>query len=184
LAGRDDIIRGYAEALFTIAETEGNPDAVENELFAFAKAVEQNGALREALVDPALPVENRKAVVDDLLGERAGRVTVALVGFIIEAGRAKDLGKIVEEMASISAEKRQHELAEVRTAVALTDGQRERIAEALARATGRTIEVKVVIDPSVVGGVIARVGDEVFDGSVASRLSEAKQQLAKPQLGS
>src|SRR5437660_1368667 len=105
------MIRGYAEALFEVARAEGALGAVEDELFAFAKAVEQNAALREALVDPALPVENRKGVIHDLLGDRASRLTVALVDFVTEAGRAKNLGAIVEEMASIAATSRQHQLA-------------------------------------------------------------------------
>ena len=177
MTSKDDLIRGYAEALFSVASAEGALGAVEDELFAFAKAVEQNTPLRDALVDPSLPAENRKGVVRDLLGERANPLTVTLVGFIVDAGRAKDLGKIVQAMTVMAADQRQHEVAEVRTAVALTQEQRERIAVALAQATGREIEVKVVVDPSVVGGVVARVGDEVFDGSIASRLAEAKQQL-------
>ena len=68
-------------------------------------------------------------------------------------------------------------LGEVRSAVELTAEQRERIAAALSAATGRTVEVKVVVDPTVVGGVVARVGDEVFDGTVATRLEEAKLRL-------
>ena len=77
-------------------------------------------------------------------------------------------------MASVE---RSHALAEVRTAVDLTDEQRRRLAEALSRATGRTVDLKAVVDPSVIGGVVARVGDEVFDGSIASRLQDAKQAL-------
>jgi F-type H+-transporting ATPase subunit delta len=61
--------------------------------------------------------------------------------------------------------------------VPLTDQQRERLAGALARATGHPVELKVDVDPSVIGGVVARVGDEVFDGSIASRLVEARQHL-------
>ena len=68
--------------------------------------------------------------------------------------------------------------------MALSDAQRDRLAQALSQATGRTVDVKVVVDPAVVGGVVARVGDEVFDGSVATRLDRAKQQLATGQQGS
>jgi F-type H+-transporting ATPase subunit delta len=87
------------------------------------------------------------------------------------------LGKIVDEFAEVSAERRRHAVAEVRTAVPLTDEQREKIAAALAKATGRSLEVKVVVDPSVIGGVVARIGDEVIDGSIRTRLDEAKQHL-------
>jgi F-type H+-transporting ATPase subunit delta len=173
----DDLVRGYARALFEAARSEGVLDKVGDELYAFSRAIDQNPALREALTDAALPAERRKAVVGDLLGERAHPLTGALVGFVIDAGRARDLGKIIDELARVSAHEQERELAEVRTAVALTDAQRDRLATALSRATGRTVEVKVVVDETVVGGVIARVGDLVFDGSVASRLEGAKQVL-------
>ena len=77
----------------------------------------------------------------------------------------------------MASRERDHALAEVRTAVDLSTEQRERLAEALSRATGRQVDVKIVVDPSVIGGVVARVGDEVFDGSIASRLEDAKQAL-------
>jgi F-type H+-transporting ATPase subunit delta len=177
LAGSEELALGYAQAMFDVAQAEGALAAVESELFAFSKAVEQNGALREALTDAALPAENRTAVIRDLLGERAHPLTGSLLGFVVEAGRARELGKIVDAFVGIAAEARQQQVAEVRSAVPLTETQRARIAEALTRATGRAIDVKVVVDPSVVGGVVARVGDEVFDGSLASRLDDAKQQL-------
>ena len=173
----DDLIRGYAEALFSVARAEGVLPTVEDELYGFAKGLEQHTSLREALTDAALPTENKKAVIADLLGERVNPVTVSLLGFVVDAGHARELPKIVEYLAQVAAGERDHALAEVRSAVELTDPQRARIAEALSHATGRTVDVKVVIDPSVVGGIVARVGDEVFDGSVSSRLESAKQHL-------
>ena len=171
------VIAGYARGLFAVAEGEGVLPRVEDELYAFARAVDQHPELREALTDATLPAEQRKAVVDDLLGERAQPLTAALVGLVIDTGRARELPKIIDELARLAAHEREHELAEIRSAVALTDSQRERLAAALSQATGRQVDVKVVVDPSVIGGVIARVGDLVFDGSVASRLEDAKQAL-------
>jgi F-type H+-transporting ATPase subunit delta len=81
-------------------------------------------------------------------------------------------------MSEVAAERRHHVLAEVRSAVPLDGAQRERLAQGLSRATGREVEVRVVVDPTVVGGIVARVGDEIFDGSLRSRLDDAKQQLA------
>lgn len=172
-----DLVHGYAQAMLTVAEAEGALDAVEKELFAFSAAVEQNTALREALTDAALPVANKEAVIDELLGERSHPVTHNIARFIVGSGRAKELGAIVRELATVAAEQRRHVLAEVRTAVPLTQERRTRIAAALSAATGREVEVRDVVDPSVIGGVIAHVGDEVFDGSVSSRLDDAKQQL-------
>ena len=176
---KEDVVSGYAQALFSVAEAEGVLDRIEDELFAFSKAMEQNRELGQALTDPALPAENKKAVVTELLGDRAHPVTANLVGFVIESGRARELGRIVEQLATVAAERRQQALAEVRSAVPLSDEQRERLREALSRATGRSVEIKVVVDPSVVGGVAARIGDEIFDGTVARRLADARQHLSR-----
>jgi F-type H+-transporting ATPase subunit delta len=173
----DALIDGYAQALFAVAHAEDVLAKVEDELYAFGKALEQHTELREALTDASLPAENKKAVVADVIGERANPVTVSLLGFVIDAGRAREIPKIVEELARMASTEREHALAEVRSAVELTSEQRDRLASALSQATGRTVDVKVVVDPSVIGGVVARVGDEVFDGSIASRLEDAKQAL-------
>jgi F-type H+-transporting ATPase subunit delta len=173
----EGLIGGYAQALFAVAQAEDVLPKVEDELYAFGKALEQHTDLRESLTDAELPVENKKAVVEDLLGERAHPITLGLLAFVIDLGRARHIPKIVEELARMASVERNHALAEVRTAVDLSDEQRRRLAEALSRATGRTVDLKVVVDPSVIGGVVARVGDEVFDGSIASRLEDAKQAL-------
>jgi F-type H+-transporting ATPase subunit delta len=173
----EDLVSGYAQALFVVAEAEGALDAVEKELFAFAGALEGSNDLRQALTDAALPAGNKEAVIREVLGDTAHPVTASLLAFVVGSGHAKELAEIVHRMATMAAERRRHVLAEVRTAVPLTDDRRRRIAEALSRATGLEVEVQVIVDPSVVGGVVAHVGDEVFDGSLASRLGDAKQHL-------
>ena len=174
---RDPLVHGYAEAVFSAAQAEGALGPVEDEMYGFAKAVATNTGLREALTDLALPIENKRGLIRDVLGGRANPLAATLIAMIVEAGHARELGKIAEAFAEIAAQKRQHVLAEVRSAVALTPAQRDRLAAALSRATGNDVEVKVTIDPALVGGIVAQVGDEVFDGSVASRLEDAKLQM-------
>jgi F-type H+-transporting ATPase subunit delta len=171
------LIDGYAQALFAVADAEGVLPTVEEELYGFARALESDTKLREALTDAALPAENKKAVIHDLLGQRANPVTVNVLGFAIDAGRARELPHIIDALVRRAAEGRQHRLAEVRTAVPLTAQQRDRLGDALASAMGGPVDVRVVVDPSVVGGMVARVGDEVLDGSIRSRLDEARQRL-------
>jgi F-type H+-transporting ATPase subunit delta len=173
----DDAVRGYAQALLAVAGAEGAIDRVQDELYAFAQSVARHGDLREALTDTGLPAERKKAVIGELLGARAHPLTATLVGFLVDAGQARRIGPIAEELAREAAHRSERTLAEVRTAVPLSEAQRTRLAEALTRATGHPVELRVDVDPSVVGGVVARVGDEVFDGSLASRLTEAKQYL-------
>jgi F-type H+-transporting ATPase subunit delta len=175
--GKGDRVAGYAAALVAVAEAEGVLGKVEDEFFTFAKAVDQNPKLREALTDASLPVDNRQALVRDILGERANPTTINLISFLIESGRARDLSKIADAFVGLAATSRERVVAEVRSAVPLTDKQRERLERALSKATGRKVEAKVVVDPTVVGGVVARVDDLVFDGSIASRLEGAKHAI-------
>lgn len=178
MAGSDDLVRGYAEALFAVARAEGELEQVETQLYAFAKLLERNDRVRDAFNDPQLPAENKRGMIRDMLGERANPIAVNLLGFLVEQGRGRDIERVVEAMSEVAADSRRHALAEVRVAVPLDQGQRDRLARALSAATGREVEVRVTVDPTVVGGVVARVGDTIFDGSLRSRLDEAKQQLA------
>lgn len=176
---RNEAVRGYAQALFSVAEAEDALNAVEDELFRFARTLEREGDLREALTDPMLPSDRKRALLTDLLGKKANPHTVSLLGFIVEQGRARDLEAIVDEMVALAAERRRSAVAEVRTAVRLDATRRKRLAEVLEKATGKKVELKVVVDPSVVGGVVARVGDQVIDGSIRRRLELARERLSE-----
>jgi F-type H+-transporting ATPase subunit delta len=172
-----DLIRGYASAIFAIADAEGSIDRVSDELFHFAKALERSHELRSALADIALPAERKQAVVNELLGDRASQLTLHVVDFVVAQGRARELDAIVEELAALAAARRDKVLAEVRSAIPLDEEQRVRIGEALSRATGKTVEAKVIVDPTVVGGIYARVGDQVIDATVRKRLQDLKEAL-------
>ena len=176
---RDRLVKGYAQALFVVAEAEGALEQVEDELYRFGKALESAPDLRDALTDPALPPDRKRAVLDELLEGRANPHTLNLLAFLVEQGRARDLQRIVTALAEVAAERRRKAVAEVRAAVPLDDDQRSRLAEALSKATGKDIELKVLVDPNVIGGVVARVGDQVFDGSVRRKLEIAREQLTR-----
>ncbi|MBW3548742.1 MAG: ATP synthase F1 subunit delta [Actinobacteria bacterium] len=170
-------VDGYATAMFEVARVEGSLDEVEDELFRFARTLEGNEDLRSVLTDDAVPAERRRAVVADLLGDRASPVTANLVSLVVGAGRARDLPAIIDRLVQRAAAEHDKVVAEVRSAVALDEDQRERLAEALGRATGKSVEVKVVVDPSVLGGLVARVGDTVIDGTVRTRLDQLRETI-------
>jgi F-type H+-transporting ATPase subunit delta len=170
--------QAYAAALFTVANAEGQLASVADELFAVARAVEASDELRDALGDPHLPAERRQAIVEDLLGGRASDITLGLVSMVVGAGRGRDLPEIVDELLELTAEERGRQVAEVRSAIPLTDEQQERLAVALREATGREVEIRVTVDPSVVGGLVVRVGDQVIDGSVRHRLAQLRESLS------
>lgn len=173
-----ELVDHYARGLLAIAEAEGVAKRVEDELYRFAQALEGNDELREALGDRQLPVERRLGVVDELLAGTADPQTVAAVAHVIQSGRGRILIDIIDAFTRLAASQRERAVAEVRTAVELTDEQRDRLRSALAHATGRDVELKVVIDEDVVGGVLATVGDTVIDGTVARQLARVRSQLA------
>jgi F-type H+-transporting ATPase subunit delta len=170
----DDRTLAYAEALFGVARAEGTLGEVEDELFRFSQTLQGNDELRDALTDPGIPASRRQQIIEDLLGGRASSTTVALVSLVVGTGRARDLPGIIRQLVEMSAAEANKEVAEVRSAIDLNDDQRKRLAEALGQATGKQVEVKVVVDPSVMGGIVAQVGDTVIDGSVRSRLDQLK----------
>lgn len=165
----------YATALFEVARAEGNLERVEAELFEVARAIERSDALRDKLTDQALPVEVRQGIVEELLEGKTQPVTKALVSFVIGAGRSRALPTIIDRMVGLSAESRAEEVAEIRSAVPLTDDQVSRLAEALGKRTGKKITAKVIVDPQILGGLVAQVGDTVIDGSVRHRLDQLKE---------
>ena len=176
---KQDVIHGYATALLQVAAAEGQLDRVSDELFRFAKAVEQNNDLRSALTDIAIPFERKHAVITDLLGEKASPVTTNIVEFVVGQGRARELSEIVESLAEQAAISRDKVLGEVRTAIPLDDELRTKLAKALSATTGKDVDLKVVVDPDVVGGIYAKVGDQVIDATVRRSLEELREQLAK-----
>jgi F-type H+-transporting ATPase subunit delta len=174
---KQDRITAYADAMFAVAHAEGNLDTVGDELFRFARALEGNDELTKALADSHLPVSRRQQIVEDLLGDKTAPITVALVSMVVGAGRGRELPPIIDRLVELSAALADRQVAEVRSAIDLDDGQRARLAEALEEATGTPVDVKVVVDPSVLGGIIATVGDTVIDGSVRTRLERLRSSI-------
>jgi len=173
----DNRIEGYARALFEVARAEGTLDEVEDELFRFARSYESSDALRNALTDEQIPAAKRQAIVEDLLGGKATSTTTQLVSMVVGSGRGRDLPAIVDRLVARASSAKNLEVAEVRTAVPLTSDQQTRLAAALTNATGKQLNLKVVVDPSVIGGIVATVGDTVIDGSVRTRIDQLKSRL-------
>lgn len=173
----DAKIEGYARALFEIARAEGTLDEVEDELFRFARSYESSDALRNALTDEHIPAEKRQAIVEDLLGEKTTTTTTQLVSMVVGSGRARDLPAIVDSLVARASSAKQLDVAEVRTAVALTADQQARLKAALENATGKSLNLKTVVDASVIGGVVATIGDTVIDDTVRTRIDQLKARL-------
>lgn len=173
----DAQIQGYARALFEIARADGTLDEVEDELFRFARSYEGSEELRNTLSDDQIPAEKRQAIIEDLLGGKATPTTTQLVSMVVGSGKARELPAIVDLLVQRASSAKQLDTAEVRTAVALTGDQEARLKAALENATGKSLNLKTIVDPSVVGGVVATVGDDVIDDSVRTRIDQLKARI-------
>jgi F-type H+-transporting ATPase subunit delta len=170
-------VDAFATAMLEVARVSGQLSGVEDDLFRFARTFEGSDDLRMALTDPQLPIERRISVIEQLMGDKALQTSTALVSMVVATGQSAELPAIVGRFVELAASERDREVAEVRSAIPLDDAQIARLAEALGKATGKTIEVKVIVDPTVLGGIVARVGDTVIDGTVRHRIDEMKEQL-------
>lgn len=169
-----DRIDGYAAALFELAQAEGELSKVEREFYTIARSFATSPELRDSLIDPKISLERKQGIIDDLVGGRASGVTVNLLNLVVGQGRASDIPAIAERLAGRAAASVGKQVAEVRSAIQLDDATVKRLAAALAKATGHEVEVRTVVDPSVLGGIVARVGDTVIDGTVKRRLESLR----------
>ncbi len=164
-------------AFLAAAESDGSLDDLEDELFRFARIVEGQPELRDALADRRTAVEGRRSLVDDLLGKRASKVGLHLVRQAV-SGRHRSVLTALADTQRMAAERRQRLVAVVRVARPLTAALRKRLVAALTKRFGRDLQLNVIVDPDVLGGVRVTVGDDVIDGTVASRLADARRRLA------
>lgn len=170
-------IDAYVDAITGIASAEGVLAQVEAEFSGVVRAIDSNEDLRSKLGDELLPVAVRQQIVERLLEGRGHRLTAQLVTLVIGSGHARDLRTVADRVSSKVAAGSNSRLATVRSAVALNEDQQRRLADALGKAVGSTVVVKVEVDPSIVGGIVATIGDTVIDGSVRNRLDQLKSRL-------
>lgn len=168
-----------ADAGLASAETAGVLDEVEDELFRFARIVEREPRLSLALSDPALPAERKDGLLTRLLESQAQSATLVLVRQAVTDTRGRGLHRRLDQLTALAAERRKRLVAVVRVARELAPEQVERLRVALSRTYDRQVQVQVDLDPSVLGGAVVTVGDEILDGSVARRLEQVRSRLAR-----
>jgi len=166
------------QAVLAGAEKAGVLDDVEDELFRFGRIIDREGELVVALADPVAPVDSRLGLLRDVLADRVKPATRRLLEEVVAAPRGRTLGNAIDDFVRIAANRRSRLVAEVYSAVPLSGEQVERLAEALSRLYGRAIAVQAAVDPRVLGGLRIRVGDEILDATIASKLDLARRRLA------
>ena len=166
--------RQAVRAQFMVADSEGNLEDTEDDLFRFARVVEANPDLRNALSDRTVPLSKRQELVEQLLAGRATPATVALAKRAV-AARERTFAHTIEGFVTLAAAQKNRVVATVRVADPLTSVQRERLRRSLSQQAGREVTMQEIVDPDVLGGVHIELGDEVIEGTVAERLEQARR---------
>jgi len=164
-------------ALVAAADSAGELDDVETELFEVGRFVRSDAELRQVVSDRGLPATAKAELLGTLLGGKVTATTLALASQAA-AARTGSFERALAAFGVTAAARRSRLLAEVRVASELGDAEKTRLAAALGKKYGRDVHLNIVIDPSIVGGISVSVGDEVVDGSMSTRLEVARRRLA------
>jgi F-type H+-transporting ATPase subunit delta len=159
------------------ADRAGTLDAVENELFEAQRVIDGERELRSILSDRSISLDRKGSLIESIFG---GKVAPATLALLRQAGaeRTGSFDKVLSRFADEVAARRDRTLAEVRSAVPLGEGERDRLAAALSAKYGRSVHINTIVDPTIVGGLKVSIGDDVIDGTIAGRLEDARRQLA------
>ena len=170
----------YAKALFQLAKEEHRQGEVRAELESLAALFASTPELRNALLTPLFPADERKAVLI-AIAERGGMSPLFrnFLSFLIDQRRLVDFVTICEEFATLADDEAGLLTAKVISASSLDDRRKDRLRRALSERTGREVRLEVEIDPKLIGGAIAKVGDLVIDGSLRTQLSQLRANLMK-----
>ncbi|MER7009995.1 F0F1 ATP synthase subunit delta [Saccharopolyspora sp. NPDC000359] len=181
-SGASDLVNGVERlartALLVQAERAGRLDAVEDELFRLGRIVGSQVDLERLLSDPTGDPAGKDAVVDQLVSGKVEPVTLSLVRQLVARPRGRRVSEGLEELAELSAKRRERSVAHIRSAIPLSEEQQQRLARTLQRIYARPIALHLEVDPGVEGGLLIQVGDEVIDGSITGRLQSLRRDLA------
>lgn len=169
------VAKRYAKAVFELGKEQGNLDAWQEAVDRLDQVL-ADPQIREYLVSPRTPVESKTAALDQVL---AGSPAEAhrLGQMLVDRKRLDIVPGIKESLAGLILQDRGVAIANVTTATELTNEQRTMIEEQLAKVVGREVQLETTVDPSIMGGVVARIGDVLIDGSVSSQLRRLHERL-------
>lgn len=163
--------------LLMSAEKQDRLGRVEEEIFRFGRIVDATPELQMALTNPAVDASRKAALTASLLEGKADSIAVQLLQSATTELHGRPVQSAIGDLSELAAQRRGRVVAEVRSAIALTQEQSDRLAAALGRIHNRDVQLNVTIDPSIVGGLEVRVGDEVVDGTLSTRIEAARRRL-------
>ncbi len=174
----ETVARRYAAALADVVEKTGETETVKSELRAWEELINSNTDLRDAFGNPSIPHLRKDAVLNDLISRaKPSRTTANFLRVLLENGRLTEISEITARFESVLDERSDIVIGEVSSARALSDDQKAQIVGNLEKITGKRVKPTFEIKDDLIGGVVARIGSTVYDGSVRTQLENLREQL-------
>jgi F-type H+-transporting ATPase subunit delta len=170
--------RRYAKALLDLARERGELDEVLRDVGALFDAWKESVELREILQSPVIPKPALKSVLDALMERlQSTQIVRNAVHLLADKGRLTHLDQVFKAVGELAEAETGRIRVEVTSAKPLSDAYCARLTEKLQRVTDREVVLVKNEDPSLIGGVVTRIGDQIFDGSLSNQLSELRETL-------
>lgn len=166
------------EVLLAAAERDNSIATVEDELFRLERILDNESELTTLLDEAAVDAGRRADLIEQVLNGKASAIVLALVRHAVSTQRKRSILLALDDLIEAAGARRERSVARVISAIDLTDAQQRALAERLSAVYGRPIDVRYAVNPAIRGGLVVRVGDEVIDGSVASRLNDVRGAFA------
>lgn len=176
------VARRYAEAFFSIAQEQDKIDKYQEELELVAETIGEVENLKEYLAHLIIPSREKKELIQKIFADKLSPVTLNFLMMIIDKRREAYISTIVEEYKELADISRNIAKAEIFSAREVSEENIKTLAEQLSASTGKTVYLKQTIDPTLIGGIKIRIGDQIIDGSIAKKLEMLKLQLLQTKL--
>lgn len=173
----------YARALFDLATATDAVDAVDSGMRAIVETVRGSVQLRDTIADDSIPAEKKRAIMVDVFSGQVAPEAVAIASLAIERGLGGSLGIIAERFSEVAEKERGIVVADVTTAIPLTDALRASLTDKLAAVLGRPVSLRERVDGAILGGIRINVGGRVLDGSLSAQLDAMRQTLSTASQG-
>lgn len=171
------VAKRYAKALFEVAKERQQLETIEQELALLDQLFEEHPDFLKLLHHPLIEEETKKKQIQTIFADKLSQTMISFLNVLIDSDRENELHDIFDSYVRLANRERGLEDAYVRTVKPLTEEESQRLAEQFGQLTGKTIRIHNRVDPSLIGGVLVRIGDRVYDGSIQGKMNRFKKRV-------
>lgn len=176
---KPEIILRYAQAILAVAVGEGILDQVEEEMTLIKEVLKRNNSLLEFLKNPQVTPEEKQKVIMEIFGEKVSRIVLHHVTLIMGQRRGDLLINIIDGLFRLVAESRRKNIGKLTTAIPISEETEKRLERVLSGLMGKEVSLKNLVDPSILGGFILQIDEQIIDASIQCQLGRLREEISR-----